>query len=515
MKKEFDILVLSDLHYTGPNEAVSALPQRRSELGPVLIEKAVNRLRHKGVSVDLIILLGDLIDNGSGENASENLEYIASVVAELKLPLLVVSGNHDGDPIRYKNCFGCEAGLHKIGGYGFLVFNDSVGEGDVTTRSDDDLLLPARVAAENPDLPLVVLQHNPVHPEIEDSSYPYMLTNNESVLSGYADAGVILSLSGHYHAGQPAHKVGEMTGTEACLTVNQHSDADMTVYTVPALCEDPFRFAHVTLKGREVTVNEQFLKMDIPDLVDTHCHTEYAYCGTSVSAKTNAIISEAMGLQGLCLTEHAFQLYFEADQAWSFKWQTNDALVEKAWNSDSTRMAEFRKFAAGIRSDYVRVGLEVDMLADGSLLLAEDDREGWDLLIGSVHTIPGIAVETLTQSEAEKYMLEQIEKLLVHPIQVLAHPFRFFRRGGLEQPVKIYEAVAEMLASSGIAAEINYHTNFPDERFIKECLKRGVKIALGTDSHARWEVGEMYPHLALLQKAGVDSNDLEEVLFRC
>ena len=496
MKKKLDILVLSDMHYTGLGESVSPISARRTELGPVLLEKSLHRLRHEGVSVDLIILLGDMIDNGAGVNAEKNIKQIAETARELKLPILAVSGNHDGDSIRYAKYFDCQPGLHKIGGYGFLVFNDAFGPGDVTARSEDDMSLLARVAKENPDLPLVALQHNPLHPSVH-AEYPYMLTNTDSVLSAYADAGVMLSLSGHYHAGQPAHSVG-----------------NMMVYTVPALCEEPFRFAHVRLNGYEATVQEHALRMDTPILVDTHCHTEYAYCGTTVAAESNIAISQAMGLHGLCFTEHAFQLYFEPEQAWSFEWQTNDALVEQAWGAGSSKMKDYRRFASSIRSDFVRVGLEVDLRADGSLLLAEEDREGWDLLIGSVHKIPGIT-NTLTQVEAEKHLLQQIEKLLVHPIQVLAHPFRFFKRCGLKRPVHLYEIVAEMLAGNGIAAEVNFHTNIPDPRFVEACLERGVKIALGTDSHALWEVGEMAPHLSVLKNAGVRDCDLENILYRC
>ena len=94
-------------------------------------------------------------------------------------------------------------------------------------------------------LPLVALQHNPLHPHIE-ADYPFMLANADAVLSGYRDAGVLLSLSGHYHPGQAAHRLGGSAGGMSC-------------YTAPAICEEPFRFAHVRLRGREVEVYEYVL----------------------------------------------------------------------------------------------------------------------------------------------------------------------------------------------------------------------------------------------------------------
>ena len=79
----------------------------------------------------------------------------------------------------------------------------------------------------------------------------------------------------------------------------------------------------------------------------------------------------------------------------------------------------------------------------------------------------------------------------------------------------MYATVAEMLAGRAIAAEVNYHTNSPDPRFVEACLARGVKIALGTDAHALWEVGELAPHLAVLREAGVRDTDWGTVLYRC
>lgn len=502
-----DILVISDLHYIHEADHVCPLEERHCSLGPLLLRKALQRLRHEGVAnVGLVIILGDVVDSGSAPGAERDLASVAKTLAEkarkLNIPFLAVPGNHDGDFGRFAEVFGCGPGLHKVGGYGFLLFHDRVGAGEATTRPVEVLSLPGQVAAAEPDLPLVALQHNPLHPPIEDA-YPYMLANAEAVMAGYREAGVILSLSGHYHAGQAAHQVGV---------------EDVVYYTVPAACERPFRFAHVRLQCREVEVREHALRMDVPGLVDTHCHTEYAYCATTVSAGRNVEVSRALGVSRLYLTEHTFQLYFDADEAWSYRWQTDDSMVRRAWANGRGRMEAYREFVRGLRDSYagyVRIGLEVDLRADGSLLLAEEDRPGWDLLIGAIHAIPGFERERTTQAEAEKLFLRQIEGLLAHPIDVLAHPFRFFIHKKLELPVHLHATVADMLAQSGVAAEINFHAgNRPDPRFFEACLARGVKIALGTDSHDLVEVGELEPHLGVLRRAGVRVEDLAGVLYR-
>jgi histidinol phosphatase-like PHP family hydrolase len=496
MEPELDVLVVSDLHYVCKSSHVCGIEKRRTSLGPVLLRKAVQRLRHLRVEVDLLVVLGDVVDNGLAAAADEDLAEIAECLRQLKIPCLCVPGNHDGDAARFASVFGCEPGLHELGGYGFMVFHDQVGKGDVTTRTAEGLELPQRVRAMHPEMPLIALQHNPLHPDIE-SAYPYMPTNAAEILDGYAGAGVTLSLSGHYHRGQPAHPVGEGT-----------------FYTVPALCQAPFSFAHVHLGGDGVKVVEHSLQLEQPDLMDVHCHTQYAYCADDVEARLNIEIARSMGLGTLCLTEHAYHLYLDRETALNYSWQTDPERVRRALR-ERGRMPEYREFIAGWREPgFVRCGLEVDLCSDGSLLLADEDAQGWDLLLGAVHNIHDFQPGMTSQQEAETLFLRDTQRLLRQPIQVLAHPFRFFRRAGLEIPVHLFPVLARMLAQAGVAAEVNFHTNFPDVRFVRECLTHGVKIAFGTDSHDLREVGELCPHVELLKQAGVAEADFAKVLFR-
>jgi hypothetical protein len=236
-----ELLVLSDLHYIGVADRVCPIPARKCGLGPALVRAAYQELRQAGIEPDLLILLGDLVDDGLADGADADLAAVAEAAQETGLPLLALPGNHDGDPAQFARLYRCPPGLHEIGGYGYLVFHDEIAPDDVTTRPPAGLALPGQIAAKRPDLPLVALQHNPLHPPIE-ADYPYMVTNAPEILRGYQKAGVILSLSGHYHHGQPAHPVG-----------------DLTCYTVPAACEAPFRYAHIRLRGRETTVRERTL----------------------------------------------------------------------------------------------------------------------------------------------------------------------------------------------------------------------------------------------------------------
>ena len=91
-------------------------------------------------------------------------------------------------------------------GYRFISFVDPYTEDDFCTRGELDRTFLAEVAAQ-PGGPIVVLQHNPMKP-IAHTEYPYLLTNRSKVMADYSNAGVLLSISGHFHPGQELHTVG-------------------------------------------------------------------------------------------------------------------------------------------------------------------------------------------------------------------------------------------------------------------------------------------------------------------
>lgn len=170
-------------------------------------------------------------------------------------------------------------------------------------------------------------------------------------------------------------------------------------------------------------------------------------------------------------------------------------------------MLSHRKDMQVLRSSFVRIGLEVECDRNGELSLLDEDREGWDLLIGAVHTLP----ETFA-GHVERGFMAVTEKLLQQKIAVLAHPFRFFRRHNMDAPRHLLRPMAQLLATYGCAPEINFHTNEPDLDFFRCGLEEDVAIALGSDAHALYEVGEFTPHLNVLRRAGVGEH-LEDVPF--
>jgi histidinol phosphatase-like PHP family hydrolase len=492
------LLAIADLHFTGLARQTAQPPQLRGELAQVLLRKVFARLTHMGVKPDLTVLLGDLTEDGTDPQAKLDLISLNGELTRSGIPVLALPGNHDIAPAAFHRLLGCEPGLHLFGGYGLVLFDDVYGEDRTCARTEDALAMLRQIAADHPDLPLIALQHPPIYPAI-DSHYPYRPTNAAEILDTFEKSKVVLSLSGHYHKGQKAR---------------MHEG--VLYHTVPSLSEAPFRFSLIRLTGHRVEIEEIQLAMGLPNLIDVHCHTEYAYCGTTVNTASCIALSQALGVTGLCITEHAFQLYFDKKEAMGFAWQRNPEMAEAVWATpERKRMAAYKRFAQTLRSPFVKVGLEVDLYDHGKLLLAPEDAESeWDLLVGAIHLIEDYVPGRTSQKEAERLFLRDVELLTGHPIQVLAHPFRFFSRNRLACPTHLYAAVADLLADTGVAAEVNFHTHQPHPDFLRICVEKGVRLALASDTHDLAEAGEFWPHVQVLKQAGVTPRSFPETLFR-
>jgi histidinol phosphatase-like PHP family hydrolase/calcineurin-like phosphoesterase family protein len=498
MSKPFTLLAISDLHYTGLARQTLQPAMTRGELARILLKKVFLRLSHLSVTPDLVVVLGDLVADGRDREAANDLLALYSELTSTGIPFLVLPGNHDRGCERFNELFDVTPGLRTFGDYGFIVYDDQFEESHTTSRTESALKLTETIAKENPTLPLIALQHAPIYPAIK-SHYPYRPTNATEIMESFQKSNVLLSLSGHYHKGQS-------------LRINEN----VYYHTVPSLVEEPFAFSLITLEGRKVEVQELSLKLAFPNIIDLHCHTEHAYCATTIDTATALSLAKTLGVTQQCISEHAFQLYFEKKYAMSGKWQREPDAVERVWETPTRyRMANFRRFAEKLRSPYTKVGLEVDLYDNGKLLLAPEDAEEelWDFLIGSIHFIHDFIPGKTTQAEAEKLFLRDVEQLLHLPIKVLAHPFRFFPWSRLETPKQLYPVVAEMLADAGVAAEINFHAYQSDADFIRTCVEKNVKIALASDAHAIQEVGEFIPHINLLKQAGVTPRMFPDVLF--
>jgi histidinol phosphatase-like PHP family hydrolase len=252
-------------------------------------------------------------------------------------------------------------------------------------------------------------------------------------------------------------------------------------------------------------------------LFDAHVHTELASCAEDITAAAAFARFRELGL-GFGFSEHADQLYFPREDYFEkYEIQSGSVAAMREFSrAGHSRFRRYRELVAPFAAQGVPAGIEAEAAEDSAGLgVLEEDLSGWDYLIGAVHEFRSMADRGRTEpmADLERDFMLQTEKLCRAGVKVYAHPFRIFGRRGRDVPKHLYRPVAEMLAAHGVAAEINFHTNRPDPEFFALCLDLGVKLSVGSDSHAMHEVGALEKHAGLLQELGV-AGRLEAVMWR-
>jgi histidinol phosphatase-like PHP family hydrolase len=488
---ELRLLVLCDIHYaTGPSSGEGGVDRA---LGRELVHRAVIDARRRG-GFDAIVLPGDLVDDRYSESPDVDLHALADTLSEVapETPRLVVPGNHDPQGRKTLALLGAQPGLRTIGGYRCVSLVDGYDLQDRCTRPEAMLELLEDKARSSVGGPLIAIQHNPMDPPI-DSDYPYMLTNRQKVMEQYGRAGVVVSISGHYHPGQELHSVD-----------------GVHYFTGPSLVDAPHRYSLVSVNGREVRAESPSLALPAElRLVDSHVHTEFAYCRQDVSAADAVDRACRMNLGGLVLAEHAPQLYCTPEDFWMGRHIHEPAV----WRAGvASRMDVYRQSMVAFRGGGVRLGLEVELDGDGQLTCRDADRDWADVLIGAIHWLARDAGRQRS-GEFDESFLATCRGLCEAGVDVLAHPLRPYSSQHRPWPTHLYGELADLLSATGTAVELNLHKAEPDAAFFAECVRRGVPVALASDAHATWQVGLLNRHLAILDEVR-DGRAWSDLLYR-
>ena len=476
------ILAMTDLHYLRRAREDRPEPSR---VYPLALEWTVRAIREacRASAPDVVVLLGDLLEDGASPAAESDAAVLAAAVREAGLPIIVAPGNHDIEAVRLLRLFGDHAGAHGIKGYTLYSFADPYAADNTCTRPRESI---ERFAAEPSSGPVIAIQHSPIYPAVDSTEYPYMPANAAEIMESYRRKDVLLSLSGHFHEGQPP---AQKDGT--------------TYLTCASLVCPPFPFHLIRVQGREVRIERRQLQFEPRlELTDGHVHTHFGYCAVDVHPVPVRERIELLGLKGVACVEHAGQLYLPADDFWHRVHVENPAAIPQARKLGRDRMAAFRSAMAQFRSPTLAVGLEVECDRDGKLNLLEEDRAGWDVLLGALHWLPSNLPSNTPGKFATAFMTVT-EQLVSQGIHVLAHPFRIFRHEHMPVPAELHRPLARLLKERGVAAEVNFHLNEPDPEFFRVCREEGTRIVMGSDGHQLREVGDLRPHLRLLRQIGV------------
>jgi DNA polymerase (family 10) len=192
---------------------------------------------------------------------------------------------------------------------------------------------------------------------------------------------------------------------------------------------------------------------------DVHMHTVETDGKCTIEEMASA--ARERGYQYMAVTDHSKNLAF-------------------ANGLDDRRALEHiqRIHTAGRQLEGIKIlaGIEVDILGDGSLDLADEVLSQMDLVIASVHS--------RFEQEPEE-MTQRLLRALENPyVSLLGHPTGriLLRRDGYRFDM---DAVLKAAARNRVAMELN---SFPDrldlnDRHLRLAHQHGVKIVINTDSH--------------------------------
>lgn len=222
---------------------------------------------------------------------------------------------------------------------------------------------------------------------------------------------------------------------------------------------------------------------------DLHMHTEATDGRDTIRQMAEAALSR--GLAYIAITDHSKNLAM-----------TNGLDDERAL----AHVRRIREIDAELQDEHngrIRVlsGIEVDILADGSLDLDDSTLAQMDIVIASVHSHFNQPIEEMTA---------RVLRALENPyVRILGHPTG--RKILSREPYAIHiEQVLHKCAALGVAVEHNASPARADlcDIHLRRAKELGCKIVVNTDAHATEELDQVRFGITQLRRAWLTAADV-------
>jgi DNA polymerase (family 10) len=226
---------------------------------------------------------------------------------------------------------------------------------------------------------------------------------------------------------------------------------------------------------------------------DLHMHTEATDGRDTIRQMAEAAL--ARGLAYIAITDHSKNLAM-----------TNGLDDARAL----AHVRRIREVDREMQSEYggrIRIlpGIEVDILADGSLDLEDSTLAEMDIVVASVHSHFNQPVEEMTA---------RVLRALENPhVRILGHPTG--RKILSREPYAIdIEQVLQRAATLGVAVEHNASPARADlsDLHLRRAHELGCKIVVNTDAHATEELDQMRYGITQLRRAWLTPADVLNTL---
>jgi DNA polymerase (family 10) len=211
----------------------------------------------------------------------------------------------------------------------------------------------------------------------------------------------------------------------------------------------------------------------LPDLIerghvrgDLHSHTTESDGRDSLEAMVEA--ARVRGLGYLAITEHSRAIPSR---------KRGTGMDEGRCLEHIARVRALQEKTPGLR---LLAGIEVDILPDGGLDMADEVLAQLDVVVGSLHSRLDMEREEMTA---------RVVRALANPnLDVWGHPLaRLLRK---REPVSLdIERVVEAAAREGVALEINCQPDRLDlpDHLLRPARDKGARFVISTDSHGTQE----------------------------
>ncbi len=200
---------------------------------------------------------------------------------------------------------------------------------------------------------------------------------------------------------------------------------------------------------------------------DLHAHTQESDGKDTLEAMVEA--ARARGLRYLAITDHSRAI----------------PSPKRGVGMDEARclehLARIRALQPSVGDLRLLAGIEVDILPDGRLDMADEVLAQLDVVVGSLHSRLDMEREEMTARVLRAFASPHLD--------VWGHPLA--RLIGRREPVSVdLDRVVEAAARHGVALEINSQPDRLDlpDTLVYSARQRGVRFVISTDSHGVHEL---------------------------
>ena len=276
-----------------------------------------------------------------------------------------------------------------------------------------------------------------------------------------------------YFTGSKAHNVSlRQRALKMGYTLNEYSLARLDSQQIVASKSEEEIYAALALDYIPPEMRENQGEIDVssehklPQLItqedlrgDVHMHTVETDGRNTIEEMAAA--AHERGYQYMAITDHSKNLAFA------------NGLDDERALKHIERIRAANDAIDGIR---IFAGIEVDILADGSLDLSDSVLAQMDLVIASVHSHFNQPAEEMTAR-----LLRAIEN---PNVSLIGHPTGRILLRRDSYPFDM-EKVLQAAARHKVAVELNAYPDRLDlcDRHLRQASQRGVKIVINTDSH--------------------------------